>query len=409
LQWGLEDDKYVVRGFNRLLDCVQPPIPVEENQIKTTAKKKGIINRLLRFMGIKGRNLRSTPSQANPSILLGERVDTEDDILHIRSLPDFDGTLGAKDCEYMLQILTAPYLRIPLLLSFFANEVRLKALRCQNLQEVLDAALFEPGQWQSFENRPVITEVPAESRDHLCTPVGLLFNELILAPHLMLTSLQAMLERVLDMDTGKYSMLSDAILYVIRLVVRVEGFILFLGKHLQYKSTSTGFKYYGADSESEIRGLTCSEDTMKSMLETQKYLRNILNDQAFKMIARWIRKAKDEGQMKVACLLHAHLAYLFRNIQTAELNSSSVFAILSCQIFLFNNYKYDLDIDEETIKKNKRRKETEEYKNDLGIPQVELFDMFQRNRNKIMDWLTEKVEERNEVSLLSFFSPQVLF
>jgi hypothetical protein len=27
-------------------------------------------------------------------IYIGERVDTEDDILHIRNLPDFDGTLG---------------------------------------------------------------------------------------------------------------------------------------------------------------------------------------------------------------------------------------------------------------------------------------------------------------------------
>lgn len=44
--------------------------------------------------GIPQKTLRSIPSQANPSILLGERVDTEDDILHIRNLPDFDGTLG---------------------------------------------------------------------------------------------------------------------------------------------------------------------------------------------------------------------------------------------------------------------------------------------------------------------------
>jgi hypothetical protein len=79
---------------------------------------------------------RSTPSQANPSILLGERVDTEDDILHIKVLPDFDGSLGAKDCELMLQYLIAPYMRIPLLLNFFSNEVRLKALRTKELQEV---------------------------------------------------------------------------------------------------------------------------------------------------------------------------------------------------------------------------------------------------------------------------------
>jgi hypothetical protein len=397
LQWNFEDEKYLVRGFNRQLDCIQSSVPVEENQVKTAVRRKGLMFRLLRFIGLKGRTPRSLPSQANPSILLGERVDTEDDILHIRNLPDFDGTLGAKDCEYMLQYLTAPYLRIPLLLSFFSNEVRLKALRCRNLQEVLDAALFEPGQWQFFDTKPLITEIPAETRDHLCTPVGLLFNELIMSPDLVLSSIRTMLERVLDMDTGKYSILSEAILYVVRLVVRVEGFILFLGKNRTYKSSTSGFKYYGADSEASIRGLDCGEDAMNAALATQKSLRAVLNEQAFRMIARWIKKAKDEGLMTVACRLHAHLAYLFRNIQVSELTPTSVFAILSCQIFLFNNYKYDLDIDEETLKKNKGRKDVEEYKDDLGIPQVELFDLFQLNRNKIMDWLITNEAERNEV------------
>lgn len=34
--------------------------------------------------------------------------------------------------------------------------------------------------------------------------VGLLFNEIIMSPNVILTSIQTMLERVIDMDTGKY-------------------------------------------------------------------------------------------------------------------------------------------------------------------------------------------------------------
>ena len=53
---------------------------------------------------------------------------TEDDVLHIRHLPDFDATLRARDSELLLQYLTVPYLRIPLVLEFFCDPVRLMAL-----------------------------------------------------------------------------------------------------------------------------------------------------------------------------------------------------------------------------------------------------------------------------------------
>ena len=40
-------------------------------------------------------------------------------MLHLRQLPDFDGHLRASKAELLLQYLTVPYLRIPLLLDFF--------------------------------------------------------------------------------------------------------------------------------------------------------------------------------------------------------------------------------------------------------------------------------------------------
>jgi hypothetical protein len=235
LHWSLDGDNYQVRAFGKQLDCIQNiTLSVEEEQVQRANTNRSIFRRMLRYVGLKNKQPRSTPSQANPSILIGERVDTEDDILHIRNLPDFDGSLGARDSELMLQYLTAPYMRIPLILKFFSSEVRLKSLRSHDLQEVLDAALFEPGQWQQemYKNSP--TEVPAENRDHLCTSAGLLFNELIMSPNIILSSIHQMLEKCMEMDTGKYSELSESILYVVRLAVRVEGFILFLVKNQQF-------------------------------------------------------------------------------------------------------------------------------------------------------------------------------
>jgi hypothetical protein len=121
-----------------------------------------------------------------------------------------------------------------LLLNFFSSEARIKALRCADLQEVLDAAMFEPGQFKESSGVTLPPCIPSLDRNHLCTPVGLLFNEIILAPNVVLAAIQQMLEKSLEMDSGKYSELGQAILYIVRLAIRVEGYLLFLVKSNQF-------------------------------------------------------------------------------------------------------------------------------------------------------------------------------
>ena len=91
---------------------------------------------------------RVQPSAADASVVAGAPLNTEDDVLHLRHLPDFGSALRASDAEYLLQVLLSPYLRIPLLLRFFADPIRTSALSRAELQQLLDAALFEPGEWQ---------------------------------------------------------------------------------------------------------------------------------------------------------------------------------------------------------------------------------------------------------------------
>ena len=52
---------------------------------------------------------RAPPSGANPSNLVGKQVETEDDILHIKKLPDFNGAITQQNSELLLQFLTVPY------------------------------------------------------------------------------------------------------------------------------------------------------------------------------------------------------------------------------------------------------------------------------------------------------------
>ena len=44
-------------------------------------------------------------------------------------------------------------------------------------------------------------------------------------------------------------------------------------------------------------------------------------------------------------MLHAHLAFIYRNVDVEQLNQRVVFSLLASQIFLFNYFKYDVDLE----------------------------------------------------------------
>lgn len=131
------------------------------------------------------------PSLADPSAYTAPtRVEGEDDLLHMWELPDFgelEGNsvkaLGQHDSELLLSYLTVAYLRVPLVVSFFASEDRIHLLQVPKLQKLLDAVLFEPGAHlpaHSTELEP--QDVPASAPELLGTPHCLLINELMRSP-----------------------------------------------------------------------------------------------------------------------------------------------------------------------------------------------------------------------------------
>jgi hypothetical protein len=143
--------------------------------------------------------LEAPPSAANPSVLCGEQIETETDVLYVQKMPTFDGSLGAADAELVCSYLTAPYLRIPLLLQFFSAPARFAALGCVEMQRVLDAALFEPGAYvapdvadawfapapEKRHNAPSTAPAPKEK---LATTLGLLVNELHRSPDMLVAA-----------------------------------------------------------------------------------------------------------------------------------------------------------------------------------------------------------------------------
>ena len=298
LSWGLaagaagEKGALEVRGF---ADGDHPKGRVLQVH---TAPKEGFSQRLLKALNLtamhakEGGDTRAPPSAADPGSLLRAPDEkgaptTEDDMLGLPSeslvamqLADDDaaaraqqkkdarrmsellaasgaGVGGAalltlRDAELLLQYLTAPYLRIPLLLNFFTDQTRVSALASPRIQEVLEAALFEPGAYAADEDparthrdgsgglAPLPEKVPPEKKEErrelLATPLGLLFNELVHAPAVILTALRQMLTVALDMDTGSSAGASARVIFfVVRLAVRVEGFVLYLQRNREYQ------------------------------------------------------------------------------------------------------------------------------------------------------------------------------
>ena len=65
---------------------------------------------------------------------------------------------------------------------------------------------------------------------------GLLFNELRYAAHGILTPILRLVELALELDSGKFvSTTGPIILYVARLIVRIESYFLFMIEHYDWE------------------------------------------------------------------------------------------------------------------------------------------------------------------------------
>lgn len=369
-----------VRGFGGKLKCAAFVKPED------LVNKGGFLTRLKGVFGLS--KPRAPLSGADPSNLVGEKVETEDDVLHIKSLPTFENRISPRQTELLLQYLTVPYLRIPLVLQFFACQEHVAALGSEALQEVLDACLFEPGQWQAEHAKEVPAVVPPPKRSHLATPCGLLFNELVRSPYNIMASLEKMLDLMLEHDTGRYSAASSpTILYVVRLVVQVESFVLFLLDQERCR---------------ELRGLACAPAHLAVLSDSQVRLRTKLNTVVFPMLERWQARVIKKKELHKACVVSAHLAYLFRNLRPQDLNYTNVSTLLCAQVFLTINFRFDVDISVQLQQgqgggADREKEDKDAVRRDLGVPQLEVFHVFTTHRAKMLAWLQSNPAECDEV------------
>ena len=123
-----------------------------------------------------------------------------------------------------------------------------------------------------------------------------------------------------------------------------------------------------------------------------------LNLRVFPLLANWVRCATDAQQLGTACILYAHLAYLYRNTLETDLNQRSVATLLTAQIFLNVHYAFDAEPDpppptgpdgkDGRLRRGVKRSEFAERHNaELGIPQTELCELFACHRRGLIRWL----------------------
>ena len=306
-------------------------------------------------------------------------VKNEDDILHLSNdeLPTFGGVLTPADSERFLQFFTVPYLRIPLILDFFANgdPGRLVALKTKSLQLIVDAAMFEPGMWKPSDFFEQVTEVPIVSEDKLqtmlSTPLGTLFNEIAKSPDVLVSCVIKMLERAVDMDVGKYTEKSSSgplILYTSRLAVRIEGFLKFALR----KCNTRG--------QPRPRGLEFMENN--KVEKAVKDLRRTLDDKVIPMLEYWIDPIRCKS-VDMSNLVHAHLIYLFKNYTYEEFDYRSVSVLLSSQVFLSINHRFSSKAYDDLADSSDPSKPPPS----IQIAQSEIFDIIQGKRFHILRYI----------------------
>ena len=305
-------------------------------------------------------------------------------MLHLESkeLPTFGNILTPSDSERFVQFLTVPYIRIPLILDFFANgdPTRLSALRTKSLQLIVDAALFEPGRWKPSDFTDYVDQVPVVDIDRLetllATPHGTLFNEIAKSPDVLITCVIKILERALDMDVGRYTKKSSSgplILYAVRLAVRVEGYLKYALKKC-------------IPGQPRPRGLE-SVDNIK-LEAAMKKLRGMIDAQAIPTLEYWIDPSRSKD-VNVGCLTHAHLLYVFKNYDYEDLDYRAVSILLSSQVYLAINHRFSSKVYDDL----QDGASPTQPPPSIQIAQSEIFDIIQTHRYNILRFIRENRED----------------
>eukprot|EP01127_Copromyxa_protea_P023546 TRINITY_DN884_c0_g2_i3.p1 TRINITY_DN884_c0_g2~~TRINITY_DN884_c0_g2_i3.p1 ORF type:complete len:1271 (-),score=211.25 TRINITY_DN884_c0_g2_i3:1445-5257(-) len=195
------------------------------------------------------------PSLANPCTLFsntkdGKTVITEETLLEQPSLPTFESALTEEESLKLLSLMTAPYIRIPLILSFFAKD-HVESLLCKKLRHIMETTVFTTGRFS--ETPAKISSVPARNPESLGVRFGLLVQELSTSPDSTLLPLLSLLHQIVDL-TNENKLFFRVLLLLVRMSTRIIAYYSWIeeGKFSYMQPSSFEFKNTELISELKI-------------------------------------------------------------------------------------------------------------------------------------------------------------
>jgi hypothetical protein len=295
-------------------------------------------------------------------------VASEDDLLHIKTLPAFDDEVGQRDAELLYSYLTVPYMRIPLVLRFFSSEDRVSCLRSTKVQELLMAVLFEPAKFLPASlSQTCPQEVPTENGELIATAYGLLLNELQTSPSGVVEPIIRLVELAREMDAGTVfnTTATDVILYLITIVARVNTFIVWsLRNH--------------ATKNAKLRDCATIPECEATLREASASLKKLIHCELLPMLEKWtneamrnVTDAKSGSDVDVctslAARLHLKVILLLRNHSLEDHTVDTVSRFVSSFAFLTTRYSFGSDA--------------------VGN-EIDIYDAFEGQRRTLAEWMS---------------------
>jgi hypothetical protein len=185
---------------------------------------------------------------------------------------------------------------------------------------------------------------------------------------------------------------------------------------------------------SAVRGLYIKAPTVIQTLTTyRERLYEKLQGRVYVMLEQWRSKLVQADEISGACIVHTHMAYIFRfahcacsasdktgnntpnapmdpDALSARLTWKAIETLLSCQIYLTHNYGFSMEAPGAMSKQNDPNTDNNNNNKDkdaaksvvvkkrgkggsltadhsLGFSQMEIFDMFQSHRKGMLRWI----------------------
>jgi hypothetical protein len=262
---------------------------------------------------------------------------TEDDVLHADALPNFGETLSTEESTTLMSYLTVHYVRIPLVVGFFASRDRVTYLFNPELQNLFRAVLFEAGPWLPASDDRPINFVPvkmssreeqqemadeylnpeiASGRRHdqrlLGTDTGILLNELKHSPAATLRPLMTMLQNVVELGQASvHSPDASFVCYMLKIAIDMQSYILY----------SLESSLVAATHRAELQGFAD---------EYAAFLKGPASD----ILRRWITQAEEENNLPTLCVIHSFRALLHLNLRPKDLTPANVATAIGSVLFV---------------------------------------------------------------------------